>query len=525
MKKDICVHPADRGLPPLVAERVPGREDAPPPLTPWGLVRTLRQEGVAGYIRRRRLAWLQTFLVAGAIFSISFGLYAGLSYNRFGQPSEDTHFVYQAHAFRQGQLHLLSPPPHGNDWASVLSLPVRGGETLRGIWLDREAGKFKTLSGDIYIIKAQDRDLSRPQELTYYVSFPPGPAVLMMPFIPAVDSPGVDLRDPRKLGLNDVQFTLFFAALNVLLFFFVLERLRRFGVSTRSTRDNVILTVLFGAGTNVLWCSILGQVWFTALVIGITFTLLYIWASIGTRHPLLAGLFLAMAFATRTPLAFSFVFFAYFLFFPDGRLRRSEWGSFLWKSVLFAAPILAVGFSLMWFNQARFDNPFEFGHTYLAQGGITRIQRYGLFNYHFLSKNLLAAFALLPRIQLYEPYVLLSKHGMSLFLTTPPLLYLLAYRSGCRPLDRKWFWALVLALAAVAVPGLFYQNTGWVQYGFRFSLDYTPYMILLLALNRRRIGWIFVTLMVVGIVVNVFGAVTFGRMEMFYEDWLIDPDR
>jgi len=249
------------------------------------------------------------------------------------------------------------------------------------------------------------------------------------------------------------------------------------------------------------------------------------------RHPLLAGMAFACAFSTRTPLAFSVVFVAYFLFFPDGRWRRTDWLPTFRKAALFALPILIVGGLVMWMNHARFGNVFEFGHRYLG-GHIAwmhpihrRIATYGLFNVHFLSKNLMAAFTLLPRLQDSAPYVIVSKHGMSLFLTTPALLYLVAYRSGARRLDRKWLWALALTVVAVAVPGLFYQNTGWSQFGFRFSLDYTPYLVVLLALNRRRIGAFFIALVIAGFLVNSFGAITFGRSAKNYADWIIDPDR
>ena len=532
---DARVHPADQGLPPSIPLSPPGVGRGAP-WTLWGTARAVRREGARQYFAKRWRSVVKTTLVAAFIFTLAFVTYATFSWNRFGQPSEDTHFVYLAHTLNQClakkapfeekcTFEMLVPPPHGNDWASWIELPVKGDETLKGIWLDRGQGKFRTLDGNLYIIKSEDLDHGRRQVTHTFVSFPPGPALLMMPLIPDVDSPEVDLKDPKKLGLNDVKFTIVFAALNVLLMFFLLQHLTQLGASTRTTRENAVLTVLFALGTNVLWCSILGQVWFTALVVGLTFTLLYILAAIDTRHPLLAGIFLAFAMATRTPLAFSFVFFAYFLFFPDGRIRRKNWGEFLYKSVLFAVPILAVGAFLMWMNSARFENPGEFGHTYLAQGGLRRIQLYGLFNYHFLSKNLIAAFALLPRIQPHAPYVIFSKHGMSLFLTTPPLLYLLAYRTGSRQLDRKWFWALVATTAAIAIPGLFYQNTGWSQFGFRFSVDYTPYLVLLLALNRRRIGVFFVALMLVGILVNSAGAISFGRMPEYYQDWIIDPDR
>ena len=35
---------------------------------------------------------------------------------------------------------------------------------------------------------------------------------------------------------------------------------------------------------------------------------------------------------------------------------------------------------------------------------------------------------------------------------------------------------------------LFYQNSGWVQFGYRFSLDYMVFLIALLAVGGNRLG-------------------------------------
>jgi hypothetical protein len=67
-----------------------------------------------------------------------------------------------------------------------------------------------------------------------------------------------------------------------------------------------------------------------------------------------------------------------------------------------------------------------------------------------------------------------------------------------------------LTVAVTALPGLFYQNTGYMQFGFRFSLDYTPYLVLLLGLS----GWSFrkplvQALVGAAVVVNTWGALAF----------------
>jgi ABC-type Fe3+-siderophore transport system permease subunit len=76
-------------------------------------------------------------------------------------------------------------------------------------------------------------------------------------------------------------------------------------------------------------------------------------------------------------------------------------------------------------------------------------------------------------------------------------------------------WATI---APVALLSLLYQNSGWVQFGYRFSLDYTVFLILLLALGGRPLGWRARALILAGIAVNAFGAITFGRMGQFYYD-------
>jgi hypothetical protein len=96
---------------------------------------------------------------------------------------------------------------------------------------------------------------------------------------------------------------------------------------------------------------------------------------------------------------------------------------------------------------------------------------------------------------------------MSLFVTTPLFFYLLWPME--KPRLQRSLW---LTTALVAVPGFFYQNSGWYQFGFRFSLDYTPYLILLLALGARRFTRLFLALALAGIAVNAWGAADFNRL-------------
>jgi hypothetical protein len=372
------------------------------------------------------------------LFSASLVVYAISSGSMLAHQSLAPHFVYQADAFLHGQLALRVQPPNLNDW--VL------------------------------------------QDGRWYVSFPPFPAVLMMPFVAIFG-----------LSFNDVVFTLVFAALNVALLYRLLRR-----VQDRPEWEHAALALIFGFGTLAWSCGIRGEVWFTAETVGVTLTLLYLHASLDAKHPLLAGLAIGCAAITRTPLAFAAIFF---IFEALREKRRSA-------LVPYFAAILAVAIPMAIANYVRFGSFGEFGHSHLYANRVNpQIQQYGLFHYAFLERNLHAAFTRLPEILFHPLRIGFNGEGMSLFVTTPLFLYLLWPKE--RPRLHRALW---LAVAVVAVPGFFYQNSGWYQFGFRFSLDYTPVLILLLALGGHRFTRLFWTAALAGVAVNTWGAAVFNRL-------------
>jgi hypothetical protein len=399
---------------------------------------------------------LARYRVELILFVGSLAAYALSSDGLLAHQSLAPHFVYQADAFLHGQLALAVPrPPNLNDWV------LRDGR--------------------------------------WYVSFPPFPALLMVPFVAVFG-----------LSFNDVTFTLFFSAANVALLYRLLRRIQL----DRAGWEHVAFALIYGFGTLAWSCGIRGEVWYTAETIGVTLTLLYLHAALGARHPILAGLAVACAAITRAPLAFSAVFFLFEALSPDGpvewgRLRDpARWRVALPKLVPYALAIGAVAVPMAWMNYARFGSFGEFGHSHLYANRVNeQIRRYGLFHYAFLERNLHDAFTRLPEIQLQPFRIGFNGEGMSLFVTTPLFLYLLAPRQ--KPRLHRALW---LTVALVAIPGFFYQNSGYYQFGFRFSLDYTPYLILLLALGGRPFTGLFWLASFAGLAVNAWGAAVFNRL-------------
>jgi hypothetical protein len=390
------------------------------------------------------------------LFFSSLAIYALASDGLLAHQSLAPHFVYQADAFLHGQLSLTVPqPPNFNDWV---------------LWNGR-----------------------------WYVSFPPFPALLMMPFVAV-----------WGLSFNDVAFTLLFAAANVPLLYRLLRRLQ----PERGEWEHVALSLLYGFGTLAFSCGIRGEVWFTAETVGVTLTLLYLHASLGARHPLLAGLAVACASITRTPLAFSAVFFLFEALSPDEPLRwralrdPARWRRALPRLVPYALAIAAVAIPMAAMNQVRFGGFGEFGHSHLYANRVNaQIRQYGLFHYAFLERNLHDAFTRLPEVRFHPLRIGFNGEGMSLFVTTPLLLYLLWPKE--KPRLHRALW---ITVALVAIPGFFYQNSGYYQFGFRFSLDYTPYLIVLLVLGARPFTSLFWTLAFASVAVNTWGAAVFNRL-------------
>ncbi len=376
------------------------------------------------------------------------------------------HFALLAEAWLKGRLDLGGPPPdyaRGNDFA-----------VYQGRW---------------------------------FVVFPAFPSVLLLPLV---------ALSGRAEAVADGRFFLMLAGLAPAVLFLGLEKLSRSGESKRTELENVSLSGLFCFGSVYFFCSVQGTVWFAAHTVGAVLLALYVLFALRAERPLLAGACLALGFATRAPLVFAaplFVFEAVRvseLAKPRGAglVQRYALRRLAWRLLLFALPLAGVAALSLWHNAARFGDPFETGYRYLSIAWANRIAKWGLFDYHYLARNLGVMLASLPWFPAQGGAVQINAHGLALWVTTPMYLWLLV--------AKRWSAlarGLLLTAMLVALPTLFYQNTGWVQFGYRFSNDYAPLLFLLLAIVGPSLRGSFMLASAFAVIVNFFGALTFGRAE------------
>jgi chromate transport protein ChrA len=426
-------------------------------------------------------------VLAGAIYVaclIVFALFSSPS--RLVDHTPFNHYAHLAHAWLHGRLDLEGGAPAyalGNDFASY------GGRT--------------------------------------YISFPPFPAVLMLPGVALAGSPEEFL---------DGQFVVLLAGLGPASLFLVLEALRRSARSTRSEQENVAWALLYAFGTVYFFTAVQGTVWFAAHVVAAALTGFFLLASLDGSRPVLAGCLLACAWTTRPGLLFLGVFFLYEAWRAREGDRlprvgdRAPLARLLRTAVPFAIPVAVSVVLAALYNHARFEtwSPSAFGHEHLGVAWRTRIEKWGLFGYHYLSKNLGIALTMLPwlppkgstcfdgspgsrwldvlvNFRSCVPFRV-NVHGLALWFVTPFYLWL------ARP--TRWTPTIKMLLATAALPAgldLLYQNSGWAQFGYRFSNDYAPLLMVALALGGRPFGPALKVACAWAIAWNAFGAASFER--------------
>lgn len=423
-----------------------------------------------------------------AAFLVALAVYGTVAGDRLGTQTSDRHFVAQAEAWIHGRLDLERWPEGADDPAILEHVVLDDGAVVSGRRLLR-TDAFRVAGGeDVPMARVRG---SRPAE--FHVAFPPFPAAVFVPIV-LVFGPAV----------SDVLVTAVAGALVPVLFLVVLGRLRARGLSQRTPSDELWLALLLSFGTVLFYSAVQGRVWYTAQVFAVDLCLVYVWASIDAERPFLAGSCLALAFLTRAPMLFMFPLFVGEMW---RTARLGQWRR--WAT--FAAPVAAAGVLAAWHNYARFEDALEFGHSYLRVRQQLDIERYGLFDVHYVARNATAAFALLPDLRSEPPYISVSGHGLAIWFTTPALVLL----AGAWP--RKPFqYGLWITAASVGIWTLLYQNTGWFQFGFRFSLDYIVFLVLILAVDARPLTRLAQGLIVASIAVNLFGAATFNRYPRFY---------
>jgi hypothetical protein len=248
-------------------------------------------------------------------------------------------------------------------------------------------------------------------------------------------------------------------------------------------------------GTLLFYVSVFGDLYYLAhaeSILGLTIFLIE-WA--GRRRPAILGLAFALSILARPTTVLAVVPFAIALLRDPGRRWAKAWA--------FALPIaLGAGIYAAW-NWARFGSAIETGYgiSYITEPSLIARRALGVFSLAHVPENLRLALVQGLGSRARPPYRAPDPHGLSMLLVSPGLL--ISLRAGFREALQRQLW---IAAALVAVPVFLYYGGGYVQYGFRYSLDFTPFLVALVALGTRgRFGRLERALIVASVASVTFG--------------------
>jgi hypothetical protein len=325
-------------------------------------------------------------------------------------------------------------------------------------------------------------------------------------------------------------------------------------------------TVFFGFGTVFWYAAQLGTTWFFAHVVAVTCALLAVGValggdpaadddvdtapgprSIGTavadalatlrrspgslvdRRQLAAGLLFGLACTARLTVVFGAPFF---LFVGSG-------GSWVRRAISAGVGTAIPVALLLGYNVATTGHVFHPGYEYQYQ---LEANGYPSLNYHpawgiedlrYLPQNL-GIFLLQPPMLLPDttpssivpepvctdpgasrglfdkscPIATPKDVGMSILLTSPA--YLLGLPALWNRRRSRLVAGAFLAVVAIAFVNLLHFSQGWVQFGYRFSNDFVPFALPLVAVGmarRDRVGWLGAGLIALSIAINLWGVI------------------
>jgi hypothetical protein len=336
-----------------------------------------------------------------------------------------------------------------------------------------------------------------------FLPYQPMPGVLLMPIVAVWGT-----------GLTQLTFSMALGAINVVLFWYVLRLL------SVSRETKLLLIPFFAFGTAHFYSATTGSLWFYNHVTAVFFVLLAIIFLLRKDSPILPALALGAAALSRQPTVLAAPAFLFIMIEQrnPGVLNGIHPGEIaagliqmevsrvreLWQQLvdsvrsafrdprvrasvgLFLATLVPFGLISLWYNDARFGSLFDTGlddiynkyngvayTQYLAAGAT---ERFGQFDLRNLPIHLYTIFLQPPIFTNDATMFRPSEFGMSVLLTSSPMVFA-AFVRRRDPLK----FACWLAVALVAIPTLMYYSAGWVQFGYRYIMDYLPFLMILTA--------------------------------------------
>lgn len=317
----------------------------------------------------------------------------------------------------------------------------------------------------------------------FFVVYPPMPAILSLPFVYLFGN---------KFYQNYLSFLLGGAVT-------VLTMAISWKV-TKSKKISIWSGFLIGLGSIVWFMSSVGSSWYLGQITACLFISLAILEGLTKKRPFVVGILLGAAYLSRIDTIVSLPFFL-FLLRKNFIKNAVAVGLGLAPFLVFNAVYNFVRYGVIW-DQSYFLLPkvlHEENAPWFAKG---------VENPVYLLDNLKILFWSFPKILNTFPYVQPSWMGLAIWITTPAFLFSIFAPLKDNLVKFSWFSILLIFLIVGSHGG-----TGFAQFGYRFAVDFYPFLTLLTVKGVKQTGlkWFHWVFLILGMLVNLWGVVWINK--------------
>lgn len=354
---------------------------------------------------------------------------------------------------------------------------------------------------------------------TYDLAYYSGKWYTTWGFLPALFL--IPLQLIRHQYVPLIYLNVFFSSCNIVIFYSLLQRLKKEFLPDLSEKGVFVVLVLFAFGTAHYYVGTLGSVWHVDQMVTAFLQVLGIYIILKkkrkARDYLLSSLMFSVAFFGR-PTMILFIFVPFTLYIADlfkiNHLNFSIVMRVLMKGfILIGVPFFVCMGVFFGYNYLRFNDVFEFGFSHIHESPyLAEIRKEnGAFSVKNLSTNFNYMVFELPGIEFNSGLDLhFNLKGNSIFFLTPPFLAIFLawpiYKKGNKYLVNVYIFCLWVALLLVLLPNLLHYGSGWVQFGYRYSLDVIVPLVLLSVLGiKGRVGLIYTFFVIFAVVIHIIG--------------------
>ena len=318
----------------------------------------------------------------------------------------------------------------------------------------------------------------------YYLSFPPLPSVVMLPFV-------LLFGEKTPSNLVSALYGIFTAMI-------AYKILKKAGMKRGGA---VFFAIAYVWGSNMLWLSTSGGVWFLAQ--GLNMLLLTACVYFAQQKMRVAAYAMAALAVGCRP--FSVCMFlplmAYFYTADKDRPMADRIGGQIRSLII---PVF-IALCYMLYNYVRFGNVLEFGHNYLPE--FTESEK-GQFSLSYILPNLynLLLRPVTLRADLTLEYPLFD--GFMFYIANP--MFLIWFAAVVKDVRQKKLDAVRLCIVIAVLIELLllcaHKTLGGWQFGARYTVDMLPMALMYMMLKKDEPGGISAFIMAAGMMFNLYGA-------------------